>query len=312
LSRQEIPHELGDVAFELPLDQVSQPIKTPLGWHLLRVVKIEPAATQSFDEAKPKIAAEMKLQDAADRLDKIANQADDALAGGAALADIAAKYGLKTTTVAAADETGHDPDGAPVALPVASDEILKAVFATNPGDTSRILDAKDGSIFAIHIDKVAPPEVKPLAAVKDKAVTAWQEEQKRESATKAAEALAAATTPGGELTLVKAAADKKLTLLAPTPLSRSDSGGQTVPAALVTKLFAAKQGDVVTASDAGGAFAAQLKEIQTPETIPDEAGAKLTDELTGDAKVGVAGEYTEALRQRFPVQIQRDALDRMF
>jgi peptidyl-prolyl cis-trans isomerase D len=310
LSRQEIPHELGDVAFELPLDQPSQPIKTPLGWHLLRVVKIEPEATQSFDEAKPKIAAELKLQDAADRLDKIGNQADDALAGGGALADVAAKYGLKATTVAAADEGGRDPGGKPVVLPAASDEVLKEVFATNQGDTSRVLDAKDGSIFAIHIDKVTPPEVRPLAAVKDKAVAAWQDEQRRDAATKEAEALAAAVTP--DLGLAKAATDKKMTLLAPAPLSRSETAGQTVPQALVTKLFAAKPGDVVTASDASGAYAAQLKEIQVPETIPDVAGAKLTEELTGAAKVGLAGEYTEALRQRFPVKIQRDALDRMF
>jgi len=83
LSRQEIPHELGDVAFELPLNQRSQPIRSPLGWHILRVVKIEPAATQSFDAVKSQIATELKRQKAADRLDKIGNQADDALAGGA-------------------------------------------------------------------------------------------------------------------------------------------------------------------------------------------------------------------------------------
>src|SRR5437016_12019081 len=52
LSRQEIPKLLGDVAFELPLNQPSPPIKSPLGWHILRVVKIEQAATQSFDQAK--------------------------------------------------------------------------------------------------------------------------------------------------------------------------------------------------------------------------------------------------------------------
>ena len=31
LNRKEIPHELGDIAFELPLNQPSAPIKTPFG-----------------------------------------------------------------------------------------------------------------------------------------------------------------------------------------------------------------------------------------------------------------------------------------
>ncbi len=314
LNRLEIPRVLGDVAFELPLNQPSQPVKSPLGWHLLRVTKIEPAATQSFAEAKPQIAAELKNQESADRIAKIGNQADDALAGGAPLADIAAKYRLKTISVAAADEGGHDPEGKPALLPVAPDEILKSVFATNQGDTSRIIDAKDGSIFAIHVDKVTPPQVRPLAEVKDKAVAAWLAEQKHASATRQAEALGAAVKP--DVALAKAAGDKGLSLLAATPLSRSAAPGQTVPPALppalVAKLFAAKPGDVVTASEATGAYIAQLREIQPPETMSDEAAAKLADQLAGEARVGIAGEFTEALRRRFPVEIQREALDRMF
>jgi len=54
---------------------------------------------------------------------------------------------------------------------------------------------KDGSIFAVHIDKITPPQVRPLAEVKGQAVSAWQAEQKREAATKQAEALTSAVTP---------------------------------------------------------------------------------------------------------------------
>jgi peptidyl-prolyl cis-trans isomerase D len=310
LNRQEIPHELGDVAFELPLNQASPPIKTPLGWHILRVVKIEPATTKSFEEAKAQIEAGLKLEEVVDRLDKIANQADDALASGAALVDVAAKFGLKMLDVAAADEAGRDPDGKPVALPAASEEILKTVFATQQGDTSRITDAKDNSIFAVHVAKVTPPQVKPLAEVKNVAVAGWQAERKREAAAKEAAALATAVTP--DLGLAKVAGDKKLTLLPAVSLSRSEAPGSTTPAALVAKLFAAKPGEVITISDATGAYTAQLKEIQSPETVPEAAAARLADQLTGEARGDIAGEFTEALRRRFPVEIQRAALDRMF
>jgi peptidyl-prolyl cis-trans isomerase D len=310
LTREEIPHELGDVAFDLPLNQPSPPIKSPLGWHLLRVVRIEPGATQSFDAAKPQIAAELKLQDAADRVAKIGNEADDALAGGAPLTDVAAKYRLKTMTVAAIDENGHDPQDNPITLPVASDEVLKSVFTTNQGETSRIIDTKDGAIFAINVDKVIPPQVRPLAEVKDKAVAAWQAEQKKESATKEAEALAAAVTP--DVTLAKVAGDKRLTVLPTAPLSRGEQKDQTVPPALVAKLFAAKPGDVVTVTEATGAYTAQLKEIQPPEAISEAAATGLSDQLAGEARAGVAGQFTEALRQRFRVEIQREVLDRMF
>jgi thiamine monophosphate kinase len=80
----------------------------------------------------------------------------------------------------------------------------------------------------------------------------------------------------------------------------------------VTKLFAAKPGDVVTVSDATGAYTAQLKEVQPPDAMSEEAATGLSDKLAGEARVGIAHQFTDALRQRFRVEIQREALDRMF
>jgi peptidyl-prolyl cis-trans isomerase D len=310
LNRKEIPRELGDVAFELPLDQPSAPIKTPFGWHVVRVVKIEPGALQTFEQARVKLVAELQLQDAGDRLAKIGNQADDALAAGGKLDEIAPKFGLKLTTVAAVDEGGNEPDGKRIALPVATDELLKLVFSTGQGETSRIGDMQDGSIFAVRIDKVTASQVRPLAEVKDNAVAAWQAERKRDTVLKQAEALAATVTSGTPL--AKVAGDKGLTLLAGVKLSRTPQPGQPVPAVLVAKLFAAKPGEVASGSDASGAFAAQLKDIQTPETIPPAEADKLAQQIAGEVKLDIAGEYTEALRRRYPVEIKRQELDRMF
>src|SRR5262249_14966767 len=116
----------------------------------------------------------------------------------------------------------------------------------------------------------------------------------------------------GDAPLAKVAADRKLTVTASPPLSRDAQNAAPAPPALISKLFAAKQGDVVTASDASGAYVAQLKEIQVPESPPDAAVSGLSDQLAGEARVDAAGEFPGALRRRFPVEVKRDALDRMF
>jgi peptidyl-prolyl cis-trans isomerase D len=59
LKREEMPSALGEVVFELPLDKPSEPVKTPLGWHILRVVKVEPPVTQSFEQAKAQLEADL-------------------------------------------------------------------------------------------------------------------------------------------------------------------------------------------------------------------------------------------------------------
>jgi peptidyl-prolyl cis-trans isomerase D len=310
LNRKEIPHELGDVAFELPLDEPSTPIKTPLGYHILRVVKIEPGKTQTFEEAKPTLAAELQAREAADRIADIANQADDALAGGAKLADLQAKFGFRLTPVAAIDQGGLDPSGNRILLPVPGEEVLKTVFATAEGETTRVTDMQDGAIFVVHIDKVTPPTVRPLAEVKDKAIAAWQVEQKQQQAAKQAETVAAAVTQGEPL--AKLAAEKGLTLLPATALPRTPQPGQPVPAALVEKLFAAKPGEVVHVADDAGGYAAQLKEIRVPETVPEGEAARLQQRLAGEMRVDIAGEFTQGLRRRYPVEIKRQEVDKMF
>ena len=310
MRRDEMPSVLGDVAFELPLSKPSEPVKTPLGWHILRVVKIEPPVTQTFDEAKPKLEADLAHQEAADRIYKVANQVDDALAGGATLGDAAEKFGLKTTTVETVDVGGHDSQDKPVTLPVFANDVLKLAFATSEGQTSRVTETPDGAIFALRIDKIMPSQVKPLDEVKDKAVESWQVDRRREIVAKQAEELAAAVT--SETRLATVAGEKGLKATTSPPFTRHPENDTAVPPPLVGKLFAAKPGDVVTASDATGSYVAQLDEVQRPENVSQTAAAGLSHELDTAQQVDLAEEFTRALRTHFPVEIHRDALDRFF
>ena len=76
----DLPKPVADAVFDLPLDKPSQPIQDPLGWHILRVSKIEPPKTPSFEEAKQQLTDELTQDAEADRLDHVANEVDDALA----------------------------------------------------------------------------------------------------------------------------------------------------------------------------------------------------------------------------------------
>ena len=310
MRRAEMPKVLADVPFELPVNKPSEPIKTPLGWHILRVTKIEPPVAQSFEQAKPQLEADLARQEAVDRIYKIANQLDDALAGGATINEAGEKFGLKMTTVAATDVAGHDPEDKPVPLPIASQEVLKVAFATNEGQTSRVTETSDGGIFVLRTDKVIAPQVKPLDEVKEKAVAAWQADRRREAAQKQAEELAAAVTPEGRLASI--AAEKGLKVATSPALDRHPGSEAGAPAALVGKLFAAKPGEIVTASDATGSYVAQLEGVQRPENPSQTATGELSRELDAAQQVDLTEELTRALRARFPVAIHRDVLDRYF
>ena len=152
--------------------------------------------------------------------------------------------------------------------------------------------------------------MRPLSEVRDKAIAAWQGEQKQKDVAKQAEALAAAVTPAAPLATL--AAEKGLTVQSGVTLGRTPEPGQSFPPALVRKLFAAKPGEAVFVADKSGGYAAQLKEVQVPQTMPEDEAKKLTTQLTGTMRLDVASEFTQGLRRRYPVEIKRDELDRLF
>jgi peptidyl-prolyl cis-trans isomerase D len=305
----DLPKALADAAFALPLDKPSDPIHDGLGWHILRVVKIAPPQTQTFDQAKDQLTKQLITEKATDNLDKIANDADDALAGGASLTDVAQKYGLKLTTIDKTDISGRDPDGKPIVLPVDATEVLKSAFDTNENDTSRVTPIEDSAVFAVHVDKVIPPALKPLDQVKDQAVIAWQTAQKQDAVKKEASDIAAAVASG--TSLAEAASAKGLSVTTSPPLPRRPASGTPVPTPVITKLFAAKVGDTVTADDAGGSYVAQLKEIRIPDSTPDDQVKALSTELGNSTRYDMVSEFADALKKRYPVTINRQALDRL-
>jgi peptidyl-prolyl cis-trans isomerase D len=311
VTRGELPRELADAAFSLPLDKPSQPTKSPLGWHILRVVRIEPPKTLSFDEAKAKLATRLAYSEAVDRIYKIADHVDDALAGGASLDEAGKKFGLKKT-IATIDEHGLAPDGKEPALPLAPAAVAKLAFATDEGQTSQVTETGDNTLYVLRTDRVVSPSIKPLAVVKPEVTAAWQAEERAAAVAAEAQTLARAVAPGTRL--VTAANAKGLKAETSPPLLRSGSTGAPVPPALVAKLFAAKPGGVVTASDPNGAYVAQLDTVRVPEKGPEAEAGKtaLKRELDAGLQFDLGGEFTRSLRRQFPVEIHREVLDQLF
>ena len=310
LKREEMPRELGDIAFDLPVGKPSDPVKTPLGWHILRVVKIEPAHDPDLGSGQGQALRRDGAQEALDRIDRLANKIDDALAGGAPLAEVADKFGMKLTTVAASDLGGRDAEGKPVMLPVARSEVLKTAFDLGNGETSRVTASQDGAIYAVHVDKVMPTMVKPLAEVKDQAVTAWQAEQKHAAVLKEAEELAARGQAG---------------CAARHGGGRKEADGHDVAAAAAAagggqyRVAGAGREAVWRQARRGGDRRGRQRRLRraaqgNPERRP--AGGKRR--LRPSKRIGeleppdLAGEFTTALRNRFKVEIHRDAVDRIF
>ncbi len=307
---------LGDIApavFDAKPGEVTKPIKSALGWHVLKVTAIEPEATKSYDEVKPQLQTELRADAERDALDKLSDKIQNALGSNADINAIAEQYRLKPITVAAVDDAAKDPDGNPVAsLPVQAAPIVKTVFATNSGENSALEELKDGSgYYALKVDKVTPPTLRPLDTVKDKVKEGWAAEQRRIKV--AADGKALADAVKGDQTLAKLAVAGKLDLRTSKPFTRTNERREApLPADVIGQLFKGEIGVVASGAAPDGFYVAQLKEIQPAKPGEDgNATTQLKQQLQQELGSEMLEQFQLALRDRFPVDVHHAQIDQL-
>ncbi len=260
VKRGDLPAPLADVAFALPKGKASDPVQTSFGWHILMVTDIKPGATQSFDAVKDRLAQDMARDQAGDVVAKTANDIDDALAAGTPFPAVVQKFGLKTQTVDSIDQQGHGADGKPVDLPAPADVVLRTAFGTDQGRASDLTELGDDGYFVVHVDKVAPSVVTPLAEARSQAVALWQADAKQQALAQLAASIVQDVNCGQSLKDVAAA--HKLTVTTTSPLDR-DGTDPSVSPDLVAAVFGAKPGEAVSAPSGDDYVVAQLTSHDT-------------------------------------------------
>ena len=111
VSQAQLPRELAAVAFLLGNGEVSGPIKSGLGWHVLKVTGIEPGREKGLAEVRDQIAREIAEGKAVDEIYALSARLEDALGAGASLEEAAKTLGLDARKVEAIDAGGRNRSG---------------------------------------------------------------------------------------------------------------------------------------------------------------------------------------------------------
>jgi peptidyl-prolyl cis-trans isomerase D len=306
----EVP-EIGVSVFAIEPDTIPDPFKSDLGWHVIKVTKIEPATVRKLDEVRADVEEQLRKDRAADAMPTLVNRIEDALAGGSTLEEAAARFKFTLTRLDAVDATGTRPDGGKVAdLPDLA-AILPIAFDLAQGAHSPVTEGADNNSFVVRVDGLTPSRVKPLAEVRDQVIAVWKTEQRaREAVDKATEIENQLKAGAGIEEVAKATG---ATLATTEPLTREPGRAPKLPADLIKALFTLAPGGVAKGATADGQMVARLKEILPAD--PHAAAAPLTT-VRDAAREGLANdlleEFADALRTQYPVRINRDRIQAMF
>ena len=312
LARDQVPADLAETVFSLVAGAASAPLQTPLGWHIVKVLGIEPPHKRTLAEVRDALARDVARDKALDGLVSLANRFEDALGGGASIEEAAGGVGARLLKVPAIDSRGNGPDGKPVAaagLPSA-DLLAQVAFATTEKSESPLTEMGENGYFALRVDQITPPALKALETVRADVVALWRTQKRAEKSKAAADALAAAVKGGQDM---KAAAEARKLHLAPiAPVGRD--GGKTISPASAQALFAlAAPGEVAIAREPEGYRVLRLGAIHPADPAADAAGV---DKLAQDTAQALTGDLhaalEAALRAGLSVKVREANLDRIF
>ncbi len=286
----------GDAVFALTAPGVVGPIETEFGPALFAMNGILDAQTVTFDEAREELAAEASLDQARRMIADESNTLEDLLATGATLEDVAKETDMELATMAF-DKTSEEGIAA---YPAFRD----AAQAATAEDFPQLVPLDDGGVFALRLDSIDPPAVRPLDEVRDQVVADWTKDQTQAELKKMADDIAAASTDPAAL---------EASGLVVTRYDDFARGGfiDKTPPEVVQSAFTMADGTTAAVEAQGRVFLIALRAVNAADPTAPEV-VQLRGQVATQMSQSIAQDmfqlYTEAVEARAGIKLDQNAI----
>ncbi|MEM6635258.1 MAG: SurA N-terminal domain-containing protein [Pseudomonadota bacterium] len=291
--------DLGDAGagvFQMIEPGVVGPLPTSLGPALFRMNGILPAQFTSFEDALPELRRELAADRARREVSARIEEADDLLAGGATLEELADQTDFETGTVDFSAETSDSIAG--------YDGFRRAAVQANESDFPEILTLEDGGIFALRLDEIVPPALRPFDSVEDDVRLAWQDTQIEAELIQIAEAARNRVEEG------EAFSTLGYTFRTETDITRRDFI-QELPPSAISSVFEMAPEETTVQRGPGTVFVLRLDAVLPPDLDnPDTAQAaeQVETEIAQAIARDIFELYATALQSQASISIDQGAL----
>lgn len=153
-----------EAAMALKPGQVSEPVRTQFGWHLIKLMGNRPAGTVPFEQVKDDLKKRLAEEKASEKSNEILDQSMDQIAAGVKLSKIAQVLGL---TVRKSELMDQQEVQRQFGLKKEAVDTLFALAAGSGAKTPLSMEPARGYLLAEKIEGT-PESILPLDKVRDK------------------------------------------------------------------------------------------------------------------------------------------------
>jgi peptidyl-prolyl cis-trans isomerase D len=275
------------------------PIETDLGPALFRVNASMDAQTTTFEEATEELTAEYVGEESRLLIVEMVENIDDLLAQGLTLEEIAAETDMVMGKI---DVHATTQEGI-----AAYSAFRQEALSVETRNLPELTDLSDGGIFALRLDAIVVPTLRPLADVKDQVSTDWATSVDQEALETMANGIA------GKLEMGQSFTDLGLVAKVEENMTR-DAFIDGIPRPLIENIFEAEKGKTNQISNDGAVVISRLSSVTAFDT-QSEDGTKLMDQVSRELGNQITGDllvmFANALEQRDGVNLNQTAINQI-
>ena len=308
--------QVATAAFGAAQGSVAGPVRSELGFHVIRVERINSTPARSLESARAEIAAFIERRKRVDALNDLLTRIEDQLADGASFEQIARAERLTVISTPPITAAGRTAEGQPYAAAPELTRMLGTAFGIDAEELEPTVETLEAnSRYALlsveRVDPAAPP---PLAQIRDRVRTALIQRRALERARQIADAIVRQANGGTALAAAFARVQPRLPAPESVEMRRVDisRGGQQPPAALLT-LFSVPQGRarVVPAPNRAGYFVV-FHAQRTPGNAASEPALiqQTLTQFNSNASEEMAQQFARAVELRSEVTRDEEAIRR--
>jgi len=310
VSPDDMVKEFEEALFAMEAGEISDPVKSQFGFHIIQLNEIQESAIPVFEEVKNDIVQELQAVDSEmvflEKASQLSEQVLDAQAG---LVGAAEATGLTMQTTELFGRSGG--------LGLAADQnFINAAFSATVKEdllNSEVVNITDTHVVFLHLNEIQAAELKPLDEVKQSIITELKNQKAAEKARALAEQIVEQHQSAGTA-LIELAAEHELELVNENGVGRT---GSTLPFNLVKGLYElgrpAADETLVEVLDSNGSDVAVVEllavndvDLSTIEDIKSESV-----QLARNIKTNEQQLLIQALRENATVTVNEELLNQV-
>ena len=309
-TKNDLPDEIIDATFSLKKGEISKPIESSFGWHILKIIDSKERKEVAYEEVKKQFENELLLEKGKEAVFDLQDELEDLLASGNTFEEISKILEVKMIVADKIDNEGIKQNKQ-VNNEFQDERILRTIFNQKINEEGNIIDIdKDEGLAISLVTDIIKPRQLTLDESKELVRKKLIFDLKLKNAQDKAEKIKNEISNGKSFKDV--ANIYKLEIKGVKPFTRVLPDSSELPIPLISKIFDSNLGDINIEKRANSEIIiAKTAEILNNLSSDEKEIKEFTKKIKDDLTIDLLAQFSEALRKKYKITINDDVIDQL-